>query len=191
MPTNQSQLWKTCLDYLGTQLPSGDVNLWIKPLQAVENSNLIRLFAPNTHVYKKVKNNFFIDIENALSELSTTPPKFTLEIGSIPSKSIEVEKSPISTTQPRYEPITPTVKYDNNLIPTFTFDNFVEGRSNQIAKAASFEVSNNPGKLNNPLYLYGGTGLGKTHLMHALGNKLLENNPDFNIVYSSSERFFF
>ncbi len=79
--------------------------------------------------------------------------------------------------------------YQSNLNPNFTFDNFVEGKSNQLAKAASFQVADNPAVAYNPLFLYGGVGLGKTHLMHAIGNQIIRDNPNAKVLYLHSERF--
>jgi chromosomal replication initiator protein len=95
------------------------------------------------------------------------------------NKNSEVGKAPI--------PLNNTHK--SNVNPEYTFENFVEGKSNQYARAAAIQVANNPGKSYNPLFLYGGTGLGKTHLTHAVGNGILANNPDAKIVYMHSERF--
>lgn len=86
-------------------------------------------------------------------------------------------------------PIPLSDKHKSNVNPEYTFDNFVEGKSNQYARAAAIQVANNPGKSYNPLFLYGGTGLGKTHLTHAVGNGILANKPDAKIVYMHSERF--
>jgi len=80
-------------------------------------------------------------------------------------------------------------KFTNNLNPSNTFDNFVEGKSNQLAVASAKQVGDNPGKSYNPLFIYGGVGLGKTHLMHAIGNRILSANPRAKVVYLHSERF--
>jgi chromosomal replication initiator protein len=122
-----------------------------------------------------------------LSGLSTNPPSISVEIG---SNSISEAKP--DTSQPNFnaQPVT-TVKSkrSSTLNPNFTFENFVEGQSNQLARAASVQVSQNPGESYNPMLIYGGVGLGKTHLMHAIGNELIRTNPDMNVVYLHSERF--
>ena len=81
------------------------------------------------------------------------------------------------------------IKHQSFLNSTFTFDTFVEGKSNQLARAASVQVAENPGSAYNPLFLYGGVGLGKTHLMHAVGNEIIKKNPNAKVVYLHSERF--
>ena len=94
-----------------------------------------------------------------------------------------------STTQPKVIPIPEAMKHKSNINPTYQFENFVEGKSNQLARAAATQVANNPGSSYNPLFIYGGTGLGKTHLLHAVGNGIVANNANAKIVYMHSERF--
>jgi len=91
--------------------------------------------------------------------------------------------------QPKVVPIPEAMRHKSNINPTYQFDNFVEGKSNQLARAAATQVANNPGSSYNPLFIYGGTGLGKTHLLHAVGNGIVENNENAKIVYMHSERF--
>ncbi|MEW9797858.1 chromosomal replication initiator protein DnaA [Alteromonas sp. CYL-A6] len=95
----------------------------------------------------------------------------------------------ISSSQPAVVPIPEGMKHKSNINPTYQFENFVEGKSNQLARAAATQVANNPGGSYNPLFIYGGTGLGKTHLLHAVGNGIIANRPDAKIVYMHSERF--
>ncbi len=93
------------------------------------------------------------------------------------------------TSPPKVIPIPEAMKHKSNINPTYQFDNFVEGKSNQLARAAATQVANNPGGSYNPLFIYGGTGLGKTHLLHAVGNGIVANNGEAKIVYMHSERF--
>ena len=99
------------------------------------------------------------------------------------------DQAPRSSTPPKVIPIPEAMKHKSNINPTYQFDNFVEGKSNQLARAAATQVANNPGGSYNPLFIYGGTGLGKTHLLHAVGNGIVANNGDAKIVYMHSERF--
>ena len=94
-----------------------------------------------------------------------------------------------ASQQPKVIPIPEAAKHKSNINPTYQFDNFVEGKSNQLARAAATQVANNPGSSYNPLFIYGGTGLGKTHLLHAVGNGIVANNENAKIVYMHSERF--
>ncbi len=105
------------------------------------------------------------------------------------SASASSKKADDSATKERSVEVEGAIKHQSFLNPSFTFDTFVEGKSNQLARAASVQVAENPGGAYNPLFLYGGVGLGKTHLMHAVGNDILKKNPNAKIVYLHSERF--
>jgi len=181
-----STLWSACISKLEGELPPQQFNTWIRPLQAVEDGAELRLLAPNRFVLEWVKQHFFDKIEEAVSNQKIQPaPNVILEIGS------KLQDA----TRPDHKPYSPKKQaggrkgQPNNLNAAFTFDSFVEGKSNQLAKAASVQVAQNVGRAYNPLFIYGGVGLGKTHLMHAIGNEILKNNPGANIVYLHSERF--
>lgn len=181
-----STLWSDCISKLEGELPPQQFNTWIRPLQAVENGAELRLLAPNRFVLDWVKQHFFEKIEEAVSNQKLQPaPHIVLEIGS------KVENSPKAENRLHVSKKTGTVRKSqpNNLNAAFTFESFVEGKSNQLAKAASAQVAQSVGRAYNPLFIYGGVGLGKTHLMHAIGNEILKGNPSANIVYLHSERF--
>jgi chromosomal replication initiator protein len=108
-----------------------------------------------------------------------------LEVGSSSSRQTPAPKPTMTAASPT----APTVPFLHNLDPHYTFETFVEGKSNQLGKAAAMQVATNPGRAYNPLLLYGGTGLGKTHLMHAAGNLMREHNPGFKVMYLRSEQF--
>ena len=179
-----SSLWSHCINKLEGELPPQQFNTWIRPLQAIEGPSELRLLAPNRFVLDWVKQHFIGKIEAVVAGLGKQPPvSVVLEIGS--------RKAPVTA-----EPAPPSRKAvpsrrmgASSLNATFTFESFVEGKSNQLAKAASVQVSQNVGRAFNPLFIYGGVGLGKTHLMHAIGNEILMGNPSANIVYLHSERF--
>jgi chromosomal replication initiator protein len=180
-----SMLWTQCMSKLEGELPPQQFNTWIRPLQAVESGSELRLLAPNRFVLDWVKQHFIGKIEEVLSTQKVQPaPSLVLEIG--------------TRKQEAAAPFAPAAKkpsaakkksLPNNLNASFTFENFVEGKSNQLARAASVQVAQNVGRAYNPLFIYGGVGLGKTHLMHAIGNEILKGNPSANIVYLHSERF--
>ncbi len=177
-------LWSNCISKLESELPPQQFNTWIRPLQAVESGSELRLLAPNRFVLDWVKEHFVSRIEEALSQQRLEPtPSVVLEIG---SKAQEFTTSANALGNKAQKSRT---NVPNNLNTAFTFDNFVEGKSNQLARAASIQVAENVGRAYNPLFLYGGVGLGKTHLMHAIGNIIIEINPVANIVYLHSERF--
>lgn len=176
-----SSIWNTCLSKLENEIPSSDFSTWIRPLQAIESDGLIKLLAPNRFVLDWVKEHYFTKIEEAIHEFSNGTLNLNLEIGSKSSTAINTIKIPKTVDGKKASP--------NFLNKAFTFDNFVEGKSNQLARAASLQVSENIGKAYNPLLIYGSSGLGKTHMMHAIGNAVLEKNPSATVVYLHSEKF--
>ncbi|WP_349431932.1 chromosomal replication initiator protein DnaA [Methylomarinum sp. Ch1-1] len=177
-----SAIWNNCLDKLEHEIPSGDFSTWIRPLQAVETDEKLKLLAPNRFIVEHVKQHFLAKIEDAIYEFSNGTMGLQFEIGS--------KKSPVVKVPPSINKAPAQKKKQPNFLNrAFTFDSFVEGKSNQLARAASVQVSENIGKAYNPLFIYGSSGLGKTHLMHAIGNAVLEQNPSANIVYLHSEKF--
>jgi len=185
-------LWKKCLDRLETELPEQQFNTWIRPLHAVADDNCLRLLAPNRFVLDWVREHFFDQITQAVLDFAPAPtPQIALEVGTRratpPTKPAESEtRFSRETERPAARrPVTANPSLNTN----FNFESFVEGKSNQLARAASMQVGENPGKAYNPLFIYGGVGLGKTHLMHAVGNLILASKPDARVVYLHSERF--
>lgn len=199
------ELWQQCINILGDELPSQQFNTWIRPLQVdVNNENELIIYAPNRFVLDWVNEKYFDRLQQLIAERSTdAPPLLTFVIG---SKAIinKVKSSPVNNSKEKIaidtkvaenvlkveEPEELTkLRYSNYLNRSFTFDNFVEGKSNQMARAAAWQVADNMKHGYNPLFLYGGVGLGKTHLMHAVGNYMLSKNPESKIIYLHSERF--
>jgi len=194
-------LWQQCLEQLETQLNAQQFNTWIRPLQAIEENDCLRLLAPNRFVLDFVKQKFFESIQKSVGQISNiNDHQVILEIGSrekasapvsksTPNVSSSPEKTPENSIKFRRRDEKNSIQYVSNLRDEFTFDTFVEGKSNQIAKAASTQIGENPGVAYNPLFIYGGVGLGKTHLMHAVGNLIQKNKADAKIIYIHSERF--
>ncbi|TAN52912.1 MAG: chromosomal replication initiator protein DnaA [Methylococcaceae bacterium] len=179
--------WEQCVGILQSELPAQLFNTWIRPLQAVESESELKLLAPNRFVLDWVKQHFLPRIEELLTSLPDySSMRIALEIGSKPPSREPLANPSIPSKKPS---IGRKQAIPNNLNLSFVFENFVEGKSNQLAKAASLQVSENVGRAYNPLFIYGGVGLGKTHLMHAIGNNILKNNPSANVVYLHSERF--
>jgi chromosomal replication initiator protein len=176
-----SDLWQRCLQRLEGEIEPSVLHTWLQPLQAREDSDALHLFAPNTYTLDFVRNGYLSRIEGALSDLAGRPIALRLEVGSI-AGNVKSGGGAIAPAANK-----PTVQH--NLDPHYTFDNFVEGKSNQLGKAAAMQVAQNPGRTYNPLLLYGGTGLGKTHLMQAAGNLMLKHNPSMKLLYVHSERF--
>ena len=188
-------LWDQCLLRLESELSSQQFNTWIRPLHVVHSDNTLRLLAPNQFVLDWVSDKFLERITSLADELTVTPVTVALQIGSQP-KPPPPQETTTSTATSHGSGNTVSArssakpaKTNSSLNPNFTFDSFVEGKSNQLGRAASMQVAENPGKAYNPLLIYGGVGLGKTHLMHAVGNLLLQHHPGANVVYLHSERF--
>lgn len=181
-------LWEQCLDHLReTIADDSKFNAWIRPLHVIINPDQIVLLAPNSFVVSHINDHFFDKIVSALHLLSgeANPPRVTICVGS----KIEARQSVNAPQKNSPSPPKNTTFSHSHLNRTFTFANFVEGKSNQLVRAAAMQVAENPGHAYNPLFIYGGVGLGKTHLMHAIGHSILERNPNAKVLYLHSERF--
>lgn len=178
--------WKSCLGLLEQELSEQQLNTWIRPLHAIEQEQELRLLAPNRFVLDWVKEHHLLHIRDALGQLYPEREFVVqLEIGSSrQAPPLNAAKKPLLVEVP-----TDKSPQSSNLNPDFTFDNFIEGKSNELARAACLQISQNPGRAYNPLCLYGATGLGKTHLMHAVGNAIRNRNPETKVIYQHSEHF--
>jgi chromosomal replication initiator protein len=189
-------VWSQCISRLKGDLTAAEYNTWIMPLQVAEDEEKIRLYAPNRFVRNWVKQHYeqrIVEICGYLSHGRISEVAF--EVGSLqcPITGTD-EMSGASASVDSLQDSLPRAgneewRSESNLRSEYTFDTFVEGKSNQIARAASIQIGNNPGVAYNPLFLYGGVGLGKTHLLHAVGNMMLATNPSARVVYLHSERF--
>jgi chromosomal replication initiator protein len=188
-----SSLWQRCIAYLENELSPQQFNTWIRPLHAVEEGETLRLLAPNRFVLDWVNERFFGQISEIITGLKQdSPPQVVLQVGSA-TPPAAVSRSQLeavdSAASGGFRRKGDSSRGPSNLRPEFTFDTFVEGKSNQLARAASIQIAENPGIAYNPLFIYGGVGLGKTHLMHAVGNLMLKRKPSSQIIYLHSERF--
>src|SRR5210317_2653870 len=195
--------WDICVEQLAAELTTEQLNTWIKPLQVEETVQSILLFAPNRFVKDWVTDRYLDRIQSFYSQHVGGTFQVTVRVGSsglmagatdrvveVSKQSAQVNHQPVSQPKVR-EPavVEGSIKHSNRLNADFRFENFVEGKSNQLARAAAQRVSEKPGSEYNPLFLYGDTGLGKTHLMHAVGNQIRSHNPNAKIIYVHSERF--
>lgn len=186
-------IWQKCLGLLKDEYPAQQFNTWLRPLQVEARDSSLVLLAPNRFVVDWVKKNFFNRINEII--LQNSEGNFSnvlLEIGSKKSEAVQSANKERSNTQAVVKPVAQSKTSDakkSYLNRNFVFDNFVEGNSNQLARAAAMQVAENPGKAYNPVFIYGGVGLGKTHLMHAIGNHILATNPNAKVLYLHSERF--
>jgi chromosomal replication initiator protein len=207
-----SNIWQRCIEILQDEIAPQQYNTWIRPLYVEESEATLTLFAPNRFIRDWVSDRFLSRIKELVKELNNSRIEVLIDVGSRTNQPRHVSSSKIDnettsqqttntqlTSDPQTNSVKPlqkratdvegSIKYRSALNNDYTFANFVEGKSNQLARAAAQQVAENPGGSYNPLFIYGGVGLGKTHLMHAVGNELLQHNPDAKIVYVHSERF--
>jgi len=204
-PKVSLDLWQQCVEQLEDSLPSQQFNTWIHPLQASIKDDALCLVAPNRFIQKWVQDNYLEKINTLLSELCPNgKPSLLIEFGTThqtvawvaPSAALLNANAPIPDNKSRSgfdrnvaQDRDGAPFYQSNLNAQFTFDTFVEGKSNQLARAAAMLVADNLGGTNNPLFIYGGVGLGKTHLMHAVGNTIIQRKANARVIYLHSERF--
>jgi len=199
--------WQTCLDRLEGELTAQQFNTWIRPLQAIEEETTLRIIAPNQFVRDWVNSRFLdrinriIETQNRgnvlrhvlleISDTNTIPSSMTGNgiTHTEDLRAIQAQAASSSVVAPPKPRRANDIIHDSNLNADLTFETFVEGKSNQLARAAAFQVAGNTGETYNPLFIQGGVGLGKTHLMHAIGNQIIERDPEARVVYLHSERF--
>jgi chromosomal replication initiator protein len=179
--------WKRALDRLSAELSAEDVQTWLKPLQAKSRGGSLLLLAPNGFVADKVRKLYLPRISEWVAALDPSVIEVRVELGTEELRPAEAAERPITT--PVAEPVSVEFRFDSKLDSRYHFDNFVEGKSNQLARATALQVALKPGQAYNPCLLYGGTGLGKTHLLHAAGNLIARNNPRARVLYVRSEEF--
>ena len=180
----QRSIWEDCLSALRTNLTETQFNTWIKPLSAVEdeNSQTLTLLAPNKFVVSWVQKNYLDQIKELADSRGEQKTTVAISVGETSSEKQELL---ISTKKETSE----KTAVGSSLNPNYRFGTFVGGKSNQLARAAAVQITENPGTSYNPFFIYGGVGLGKTHLMQSVGNELLKNRPDAKVAYVHSERF--
>lgn len=178
-----SELWRRCIERLETEFGAEDVQTYLKPLQASESEQGLKLLSPNDYTLEMVRERFFPRIRAVIEYQNGSPVPIVLAVGTLGGR-----KSPARAGSSQTRTSTKSTA-THNLDPNYTFESFVEGKTNELGKAAAMQVATNPGRAFNPLLLYGGTGLGKTHLMHAAGNLMVQNNPACKVLYLRSEQF--
>jgi len=193
-------VWQKCLSQLQEELTATEFNLWIRPLQVENEDDKFYLYAPNRFVQDWVKNKYLAKISLLLSQLLDIEfPRISIQVGS-PKHSNDSalkivpateQEPPPAASEPKWKTkkTNANIIYQSGINPKYTFDSFVEGKSNQLANAAAKQVAENPGKAYNPLFIYGSTGLGKTHLLHSVGNQILQSKANAKVIYMHSERF--
>lgn len=195
-PIDLLALWDMCLGNLKEEISQQEFNIWIRPLQATAKGAALQLLCPNRYFIEWIEEHYLSLIKKILGDYCETVPRVLLVVGTRqqPENSTTSASKTTTSAPPTGQSQPQTVSFNkghthSNLNPRFTFESFVEGKSNQIALTAAMHVAKNPGQTYNPLSLYGGVGLGKTHLAHAVGNHILKENPNAKILYLHSERF--
>jgi len=190
-----SPLWTRCAAALAADMPDAQYNTWVRPLQAIEGDGTLQLLAPNRFAVDWVTTNLLPRIGEWLqTEIAGDAPIVTVQVGSRPtadggSAAGSAGSDALASLTRGGNRSTTGLVVGGRLNADFTFDTFIVGKSNQLAKAAAQQVGENPGRGYNPLFIYGGVGLGKTHLMHAVGHAILARKPDARVAYVHSERF--
>jgi len=189
-----SKLWEDTLTHLELDLSSQHFSTWIKPLKLVKiEQDMVYLEVPNRFVLDWVKDNYSKLIQKILEELSAVNYRLQFSVTGQardglpgPSETPEIPNLPVNSQK---KPVNNIHSADINLNRKYSFEEFVSGSSNQFAYAAAMAVANNPATTYNPLFIYGGVGLGKTHLVNAIGNAILNKSPQMRICYYTSEKF--
>lgn len=190
-----SEFWTHCLAHFQTTLNTQQVNTWIKPLTVTLLDGEIGISAPNRFVAQWIKDKFLGEIEQLATAYHKKPYRVSLTVEENRAKAAKTESVELPSKEPPVKAkersksgrILPDE--ETRLNHLFSFDNFVRGKANDLARAAALQVADNPGSGYNPLFVYGGVGLGKTHLIQAIGNKVLENDPQAKVRYIHAERY--
>ncbi len=183
MKDNLPQIWEDTLKIIKEELTEVSFNTWIKPIEPISlDKDTIILGAPNDFIKDILNNRYITLISNAIKQSSLQEYKIRLIL---PSSDIRTSKNTRTHSRKEFDS-----DFSNlQLNPKYTFDTFVIGNSNRFAHAACVAVAESPSKAYNPLFIYGGVGLGKTHLMNAIGHYILQNSPNTKVAYVSSETF--
>ena len=180
----QRGIWEDCLSALRSDLTETQFNTWIKPLSAIEDESAqtLTLLAPNKFVVNWVQKNYLDQIKTLADNKGEQKTTVAISVGEEKNDVV----GPSQNTGPRTNE---KVAVGSTLNPNYRFATFVGGKSNQLARAAAVQITENPGTSYNPFFIYGGVGLGKTHLMQSVGNELVKNKPEAKVAYVHSERF--
>ena len=176
--------WNHCLRHFEKSLPAQQFKTWIQPLNARLDQQTVVVSAPNRFVLEWVKDKFAPEIERLSSEYLHKPTQVVLTLSENAADETPRPAPEVEVPAPK-----PKIREQSRLNPSFNFDSFVTGKANQLARAAALQVAEHPGVAYNPLFVYGGVGLGKTHLIQAIGNMLLELNPSAKVRYIHAEQY--
>jgi chromosomal replication initiator protein len=189
-------LWQVCLDELSQEMPEQQFNTWIKPLTAHVSDDLskVTLYVANRFKLDWIRAQYSAKLADVLSRLHGQKIQIELALATREAQGKTAFSMAKAALEARPEVLdvpdeAPADGHRHRLNTALTFDTLVEGSANRMARAAAMHVATMPGHLYNPLFIYGGVGLGKTHLVHAVGNKLLADKPDAKVLYIHAEQF--
>jgi len=184
LPSTMDSFWDLCQERFRANLTQQQFSTWIKPLVFEDADGEVRILAPNHFVMDWVREKFAEHIDGWAQEFYAHPVSITYALGKKPSAPrTHTTPSTVAAPVPLPASVAVPAQMGMRINPGFTFDNFVSGRANQLARAAALQIADNPGVAYNPLFVYGGVGLGKTHLLQAIGNTVRQANPDARISY--------
>ncbi|MDO9226128.1 MAG: chromosomal replication initiator protein DnaA [Pseudomonadota bacterium] len=207
------EFWSHCLAHFERTLNTQQLNTWIRPLTSETVSGLVSVTAPNGFVAQWVRDKFLQEIEQLAQDYFPTTTKVVMKISGgraarqhdteVPrpakeeapeavAESGSVQEAEKPAARKKSAPAKPektSVPDESRINPLFSFDTFVAGKANDLARAAALQVADNPGSGYNPLFVYGGVGLGKTHLMHAIGNRMVQTNSSARVKYIHADRY--
>ena len=184
MESDLKELWQKTLNIIKSEMSEVSFNTWIKSCEPISiSSDTIKISVPNSFTQDILDKRYKDLVANSIKAICSKLYKVEFLISS------DLQSEEVTKEQKKEQSIVVNDEMSTTLNPKYTFDSFVIGNSNRFAHAASLAVAEAPAKAYNPLFIYGGSGLGKTHLMHAIGIYLLENNPKLNVLYVSSEMF--
>lgn len=184
----REDLWDRCVERLEAELPGKEIGTWIRPLRAVVSADQVTLLAPNRVVMERVRTDFLQKIQRAVSSLAAYDLTVNIAVGSAAETRPVAFGNSNGATPAEADDYAPFVK--GRLDPRYTLQTFIEGKSNSQARAAGLHVASSPGNVYNPLLIYGQSGLGKTHLMHGIGNAISAGRDNARIVYVGAEQWF-
>lgn len=190
--------WSHCLAHFERSLNPQQLNTWIRPLSIQHGPGKVVVTAPNNFVAQWVRNKFLGEVQGLAQDFFQESTEVSLVIASAKSQRDQEQshtaiKTPPSVKTPKVAESAPVTEVppvnESRINPQFNFDNFVPGKANDLARAAALQVADNPGSGYNPLFVYGGVGLGKTHLIQAIGNRLLQQNSKAKVLYIHADRY--
>jgi chromosomal replication initiator protein len=183
-----SSFWRSCLEYFQRELTPQEFTAWIKPIRCSKNDNTVLLEVPNRLALRWIKDTYLARVQHLADEHFDTPMNIAIELLPRPNN---VPHDHAASNGPRVDAVVrpQSIADPSRLNPAYTFETFVTGRANQLARAAAIQVGDSPGSSYNPLFIYGGVGLGKTHLLHAIGNLVRERTSNAKIRYLHAEQY--